>query len=120
MKNFPKKPVFLALAGVMLMASASSLAECAYPKAPASVPNGNTATAQEMSSAAEAFKQYNADVTLYLACLQQETDSRSSGLTASMVMRVRSMQSKKHNAAIGELEASVEKFNAQVRAFKSR
>lgn len=44
-------------------------AECAYPKAPATIPNGATASEQEMVGAMQAFKAYDADVNAFGACL---------------------------------------------------
>lgn len=104
----------------MALACASAQADCAYPKAPSTIPNGSTASEAEMASAAAAFKQYNADVTAYLACLQDETTAKSAGVSAGQVMQIKSMQSKKHNSAVDELESSVAKFNEQVRAFKNK
>lgn len=113
------KTSLLSLAGMLVLATAAQ-AECVYPKAPSSVPNGSTATEAEMTTAAAAFKQYNADVTAYLACLQDETTAKSAGVSAGQAMQIKSMQSKKHNSAVDELESNVAKFNEQVRAFKNK
>ena len=61
------------VAGCLTMLSLSAQADCAYPKAPGAIPNGTTASEAEMTAAAAAFKQYNVEVTAYLACLQEET-----------------------------------------------
>lgn len=114
------KTSFVSLAGLLALAVGSAHADCVYPKAPASVPNGSTASEAEMTTAAGLFKQYNADVTAYLACLQDETTAKSAGVSAGQVMQIKSMQSKKHNSAVDELESNIAKFNEQVRAFKSR
>lgn len=101
---------------------ASASADCTYPKAPDSIPDGATASQDEMVSAMTAFKQYNADVTAYLGCLETETADkvREAGGATATVMQVKSMQAKKHNAAFGELQKLAEKFNDQVRTFKAR
>jgi len=110
---------FVSLAGMLAMATAAQ-ADCVYPKAPSAIPNGATASEVEMTTAAAQFKQYNADVTAYLACLQDETATKSAGVSAGQVMQLKSMQSKKHNSAVDELESNVAKFNEQVRAFKNK
>jgi hypothetical protein len=110
----------LAVAAGLALSSLSAHADCAYPKAPAAIPDGSKASEAEMTAAAAAFKSYNGEVTGYLACLQEETTAKSAGVPASQAMQIKSMQSKKHNSAVEELESNVAKFNAQVRAFKSR
>lgn len=110
----------LSLAGLLALAGTSAHADCVYPKAPAAIPNGSTASESDMATAAAAFKQYNADVTAYLACLQDETAARSAGVSAGQVIQLKSMQSKKHNSAVDELESNVARFNEQVRAFKNK
>jgi hypothetical protein len=68
------------------------------------------------------FKQYNSDVTAYLSCLDTETSDkiREAGGATSAIMQIKSMQSKKHNSAVEELQATTGKFNEQVRTFKAR
>jgi hypothetical protein len=100
----------------------SLAANCTHPKAPESIPNGKTAAEAVMVTAMTEFKQYNADVTAYLACLDVDTSDKireASGATAT-IMQIKSMQSKKHNSAVDELQALATKFNEQVRAFKAR
>ena len=101
------KTSLVSLAGLMALAFGSAHADCVYPKAPATIPNGSTASEAEMATAAGLFKQYNADVTAYLACLQDETTSKSAGVSAGQVMQIKSMQSKKHNSAVDELETQL-------------
>lgn len=113
------KTSLLSLAGMLVLVSAAQ-ADCVYPKAPSTIPNGSTATEAEMATAASAFKQYNTEVTAYLACLQDETAAKSAGVSAGQAMQIKSLQSKKHNSAVDELEANVAKFNEQVRAFKNK
>ncbi len=69
---------------------------------------------------AAAFNQYNSDVTAYLACLQDERAANSASVSAAQAMQIKTMQSKKNKSAVEELESNVAKFNAQVRAFKSK
>lgn len=106
------------LAGVLASCSFAALADCPYPKAPASIPNGATATEQEMLSAMNAFKAYDADVKAFGACLDQETKDKSAG--TAQLMQLKTMQSKKLNAAIDELQSKAKAFNEQVRAYKAR
>jgi len=106
------------LATLAVAFSLPAHAECAFPKAPATIPDGRTASEQEMLAAMSSFKAYNDSVTAFGACLEEETLAKSSG--TGHVMQLKAMQAKKHNAAIDELQAKAQLFNEQVRIFKSR
>jgi predicted nucleic acid-binding Zn-ribbon protein len=98
--------------------SLSAHADCIYPKAPASIPDGKSATEAEMLSAMTAFKAYDADVKAFGACLDEETKQKAAG--TAQLMQIKTMQSKKLNAAVEELQSKAKEFNEQVRAFKAR
>jgi predicted nucleic acid-binding Zn-ribbon protein len=98
--------------------SLSAQADCVYPKAPASIPDGKTATEAEMLSAMTAFKTYDADVKAFGACLDDETKQKAAG--TAQLMQIKTMQSKKLNAAVEELQSKAKEFNEQVRAYKAR
>jgi hypothetical protein len=107
---------------LFLCASSAAFADCSFPKAPESIPDGNTASEPEMIAAMTGFKQFNNEVTEYLSCLEKETSDKISGAggATSMVVQIKAMQAKKHNAAVSDLKSMANKFNEQVRAFKSR
>lgn len=95
-------------------------ADCTYPQAPENIPNGKTASEAEMIGAMKAFKDYDVQVNAYVSCLDQETKAKSEGVAAGQIMQIKSMQAKKQNSAVSELQAKSAQFNEQVRAFKSR
>lgn len=105
---------------VALAFAVSAQADCAFPAAPASIPDGKTASEAEMVAAMKTFKEYDGQVNSYVTCLDQETKAKSEGAATSQIMQIKSMQSKKQNAAVEELQAKAAKFNEQVRVFKSR
>lgn len=98
--------------------SVAAQADCAYPKAPASIPDGKTASEAEMVSAMNAFKTYDAEVKAFGACLDDETKQKAAG--TAQLMQLKTMQSKKLNAAVEELQSKAKEFNEQVRVFKAR
>ncbi len=98
--------------------AASAQAECAFPKAPASIPDGKTATEAEMVAAMTAFKTYNEEVTAFGNCLDEEMNNRSAG--SAQLMQLKTMKTKKLNAAVDELQTKAKQFNEQVRIFKAR
>lgn len=113
------KTAVLRLFAILTFAfSFSAHADCAFPKAPASVPDGKTATEAEMLAAMQAFKAYNEAVNDFGTCLEEETKSKAAG--TAQLMQLKTMQAKKHNAAVEELQAKAKQFNEQVRIFKAR
>ena len=108
MKNTKK------ILGVAVTACCVSLmvhAECVMPPAPSKVPDGRTASKQEMVAAMQTLKEYSADVETYLRCIDFE---------AKQDHMPSSDQVKLHNAAVDQLTKVTGKFNEQVRAFKSK
>lgn len=99
-------------------------AACPYPKAPEKLPDGSTATRDEMMEGQKAVKQYDADMNTYLACIKNEADTTiaQSGdkLTPEQKLEVQRQEAEKHNAAVDELEATAARFNEQVKVFKAR
>jgi hypothetical protein len=108
----------LKLGAAFAVASFPVHAECTYPRAPATIPNGATATEQEMLAAMQAFKVYNEEVSAFGSCLDEETRSKAAG--TAQLMQLKTMQTKKHNAAVAELQNKAREFNEQVRIFKAR
>lgn len=96
-------------------------ADCAFPKAPDSIPDGKTASEAEMLGAMSAFKAYNSEVDAYLSCLDQETNDKiKEAGGAGAIMQIKALQAKKRGSATDERQAKVDSFNEQVRAFKAR
>ncbi|WP_116810625.1 hypothetical protein [Steroidobacter cummioxidans] len=113
-----RKLLTIGAAFALAFGVATAQAECAFPKAPASIPDGKTASEPEMVAAMQAFKAYNDEVNAFGACLEEETKSKAAG--TAQLMQLKTMQTKKHNAAIDELQAKAKLFNEQVRVFKAR
>lgn len=115
----------IALATVSALALAGAAhAACSYPRPPAKLPDGNTATMEEMMEAQKAVKKYDADINAYVACLKLEHDKQLSedgdALTDDQKKYMARLQVQKHNAAIDELESVAARFNEQVKAYKAR
>jgi len=112
----------LTIALVALLAAGAAQATCIYPRAPERVPDGKTATFEQMAAAQQAVKLFNEDINSYNACLDMEMQSlEQSGLyDATRLAELRVMQAKKNNAAVDEVQAIADQFNEQLRIFKAR
>lgn len=98
-------------------------ADCTYPRAPTSMPNGNSASMEEMVEGQKQVKQYMADMDTYLKCLDQGKQPLPEGATDEQKKeyeRLEAIRVQKHNAAVGEMEAVAERFNEQLRAYRAR
>jgi len=84
---------------VLWVAAASSAYACDRPSAPESIPDGKTAAMEEMMAAKKSVDAFKSAMEEYLAC-----EKSASKLDAAKV----------------ELVKVADKFNAQVRAFKSK
>jgi hypothetical protein len=115
-------PAAIVIAAVMLAPAA--YADCSYPPAPSQLPDGNTATLKEMLAGMQAVKSYNEQMDAYLSCIKLERDSRvaqaGAKLTKQQQQEIQAMEVQKHNAAVDQLHAVADRFNAQVKIFKAR
>jgi len=112
----------LTLALFALLVAGAAQATCIYPRAPDRVPDGKTATFEQMAAAQKAVQQFNDDINSYNACLDMEMSAlEKSGLyDDNRLSELRAMQAKKNNAAVDEVQALADQFNEQLRIFKSR
>jgi hypothetical protein len=115
--------ILTGLALTTLLAAAAQ-AECTYPKAPSNLPDGNSATQDQMVEGMKQVKAYNGQVTEYLSCLEQEMNQRVEAAgpdaPAEQIEQIKAIHNKRHNAAVDELEQTASRFNEQVKAFKAR
>lgn len=111
----------------LLAMGATAQAACTYPQAPQSLPNGATATKEEMLAAQGGVKDYvKAVQETYLVCLDQEKTASIAALDVAdpeysqKKTALESMTAKKHNSALDELEAFVARWNAEKKAFSEK
>jgi hypothetical protein len=99
-------------------------ADCSYPPPPAKIPDGNTATMQEMLDGKNAVTQYNKDINAYVACikLEHETAVTTAGdkLTPQQKTDMEKIEVQKNNAAVDQLQSVADRFNEQIRIYKAK
>jgi hypothetical protein len=99
-------------------------ADCSYPPPPSKLPDGNTATMQEMMAAKAAVTKYNQDINSYVACikLEHETAVSNAGdkITPEQKAEMDKIEVQKNNAAVDQLQSVAERFNEQVRIYKAK
>jgi hypothetical protein len=110
----------------LLLAGAGAHAACVYPQAPQNLPNGGKATKDEMLAAQAQVKEYKSAVEqTYLPCLEKEKTESIAALDAAdpeyaaKKTAIESMNAKKHNAAVDELQATAARWSEELKAFSA-
>lgn len=109
-------------AALVLLFSTSFAFACDYPERP-SIPDGATASKDELLAAKDAIQQFMASVDTYLKCIESEEQSAVAELdnpSAEEIQRREEMLNKKFNAANDEKALLGEQFNQQIRLYNAR
>jgi hypothetical protein len=105
-------------------ATAAAYADCPYPQAPAKIPDGATATLEDMVAGQKAIGAYQKAITDYTACIDKELDDAlakgGDKLKPQQKTDMQRVEAQKHNAAVDQLQAVADRFNEQVKVYKAR
>ena len=105
----------------MLFVAQGALA-CDYPQR-IDVPDGATATKEDMIAGQKGVKSYMASMEEYLTCIEAGEAQRVLGagdVDDETKRQQEDMFNKKYNAAVEAMNLVAEEFNMQVRAYKDR
>ncbi len=98
-------------------------AVCTYPPEPAVIPDGKTATLEQMVAAQKSVKEFDQAIVAYTSCLRLEHDealAKSPDISEGKKKDMEKMLAQKHDAAITADEALAARFNEQVKAYKAK
>jgi hypothetical protein len=113
--------VILAMA---LIATGPAFADCPYPPAPAKLPDGATATMQDMLEGQKTVKEYEKSINEYTACIDKEVEDQiakaGDQLKPDRKTEMQRVEAQKHNAAVDQLQSVADRFNEQVKVFKAK
>jgi hypothetical protein len=96
---------------------------CDYPAPPKDLPDGATATKEEMLAGVKTISAYQEKMTVYLTCIEADQVLSVQALTADDEdgkNRSKSNFDKKYNAAVEDQTKTVEQFNLEIRTYKAR
>jgi hypothetical protein len=105
----------------LLIAAQAGLA-CNYP-AKVTIPNGSTASQEEMIEGQRGVKQFVANMEAYLECIVEEEKAARAAieeLKPEDEQQREDMLTKKYNAAVDDMEQVAAKFNVEVQTYKAR
>jgi len=106
------------------LSASAAYADCPYPAAPDKLPDGASATLQDMLAGQKAVGEYNKAVNDYVACIDKEVEDAiakaGDKIKPEQKADMQRVETQKHNAAIDQLQSIADRFNEQVKVFKAR
>lgn len=114
--------VTLCAAMLALLGAAAASADCIYPQVPTTIPDGATATYEDMVAAHQAVKDFDADIRTYNTCMELDVKRRleTGNLDeASRAILVHQL-AERNDAAVDHAEFVVAQFNEQLRIYRAR
>jgi len=119
------KSIYAAAAlAAFAFAASPVFAECTAPSPPQSIPDGNTATMQQMLAGKKAVTDFNNATNAYLDCLKSEHQAALAAagpkVSDDEKAKLDKTETDKHNAAVDKLQGVADRFNEQIRVFKAK
>lgn len=117
MKNFIKF-----ICSVSLLFGLQSAFACEYPDR-IQIPNGTTATKDEMLDGQRGVKAFMANMEVYLECIVDEEKMALAAIediSPEDEQQREEMLNKKYNAAVDEMERLAAQFNVEVQAYRAK
>lgn len=108
--------------GNLVRLAALAVQDCPVASAPP-VPDGATATRNQMLAARTAFQAYDAAINTYIKCVDAaiEATRHSAGSAPDADLQaLKAFGNSAHNTAIDQEQADADQLNVQVRAFKAK
>lgn len=116
------KKSLAAVSVAALFLSQGALA-CDYPNRLQDIPDGDTASRDDMIAGKKAVQSYLGEMESYLSCIEAEEAQAMIALGAVNEETQRQRKAtfdKKYNAAVEEMNLVAEEFNIQLRAFNAK
>jgi len=107
---------------VSILLVAQSVLACDYPSR-VLIPNGSTATKDDMLNGQRNVKTYVAAMEVYLECIVDDEKMAVGSLDdlePEEEQQREDLMNKKYNAAVDEMERVAAQFNAEVQAYKAK
>ena len=110
-----------ALAGALLLGASSLVfGECSRPAEP-NIPNGATASLDEMKAGQKSVQAYVASTEAYLECRKAEEEKEDiSQHDEENQLKIMAERTDRHNAVVDDMQALAERFNMEVREYKAK
>ncbi len=110
------------ICGISILIGAHSALACDYPERVV-IPNGTTATKEDMLQGQRSVKIFVSAMEVYLECIVDTEKLARSGMeeiSADDEQQREDLLNKKYNAAVDEMERVAAQFNVEVQAYKAK
>lgn len=112
------------LLAAMTLSSSMAMADCVQPEAP-SLPDGASATMDEMIAGQQAVKTFQAENLEYMGCLEGEFTAAKKSIESGKAEDPKALQAAyeksidAYNQAVSTEEAVAGQFNTEIREFRA-
>jgi len=106
-------------AAALLLNVTSAAADCTRPQSKVSIPDGATATEQELQTARQGLLKLDQDIGEYLRCIKGETSQATVGKDPQAREQLLKSYVASNNAAADELRGLAACFDAQLETYRS-
>jgi hypothetical protein len=114
----------LPLSLLTALLTAPAFANCTAPSNEVKVPDGTSASKDEMIAAQRAVKDYNAAVKDYIDCINKEMDAKiamgGDKMTDADRQKISGEYVSMQNAAVDRVQKVADRFNVELRAWKAK
>jgi len=117
MKNFTQL-----ICSVFVLLAAHSAFACDYPRR-IDIPNGTSATKEDMLEGQRGVKKFVAEMEAYLVCIVDEekaTRVTMENISAEDEQQREDTLNKKYNAGVDDMERIAAQFNVEVQAYRAK
>ena len=116
--------VLLPLSLVAALAAAPAYADCPPPNNVVKIPDGATASKEEMLAAQHAIKDNDAAIAAFTDCLRAEQDAKIAAggdkLTDADKLKISAEYVNRQNVEVEKLQKLADRFNVELRAYKAK
>jgi hypothetical protein len=109
-----RKPFSIAILFLAVSLAPAAQAACEYP-ADVKIPDGKTATEDDITAASAAVKKYLGEMETYMDCIDADAAAVP---VEEQTPEAKALHVKRYNAAVDAMEATANSFNEQLRAYK--
>lgn len=113
-----------ALAALAAFLGGPAYAACPFPAPPHQIPDGRTATAEQMRDGQKTVDDYAAAINAYVQCLDMESEESISKagdqMSADQKEQLRRITQQRHLAAISQRDEISARFTEQMRVFTAK
>ncbi len=106
------------LGGLGTIAAGSAWADCTPPDNTVVIPNGTTATRDEMLAAQKSLKDYDAAVKDFGTCLSQELDAKIAN--GGDKTKLTAEYAKRNDSEVDKVQALADRWKIELAAFKAK